>query len=215
MRAHLLKALTDVAGNLLAGSIVAVYVNGTGNTGSPVLISAPLYSSQSGSTLLGNPFTSSDGNLSFYLDAPQRVDLGVTPPGAAPYVIMDVDVLSVLAQAGLSLLAATPPTGFAKLNSTPNIISYTFVADGQPHRVALFASENCTGTETGGSVQLQYTDPGGNVVNTGVFTAGSAVGTSIGTAKLTPVQPGSTVTLRQNTALTAGATTVWAELWGS
>lgn len=215
MRAHLLKAATDVAGNLLAGSVVAVYQNGTGNT-TQVLISNPIYPAQTGSATLSNPYTTPDGNINFYLDAPQRVDLGITPPGASPYVLSDVDVISVLSQAvGMSLLGTTPPGGFAKQNATPTIFSWNVPNDGQPHRVALYATQYCATAETGGGIQLTYTGPGGNVINTGVLTAGATVGGSIGTAKLTPVLAGSVVSLSQSSALTAGATTVYAELWGS
>lgn len=118
--------------------------------------------------------------------------------------------------AGNTLLATTGAAGVAKVNGTPNMLSYTFPNDGQAHRLSLYATQLVTSAETGGAVVLSYVDPSGNnVANSSVFNAGAGAGGSNGTVKNVPVQAGSTATLKQSSALTLGATTVWAEIWGS
>jgi len=81
-------------GDLLAGTVVSVYVNGTTTppSGGGTLLSSPIYPDGSSSALLTNPFTTPDGNVSFYLDASQRVDLGIQPPGGQLVIYPDIDV---------------------------------------------------------------------------------------------------------------------------
>lgn len=99
---------------------------------------------------------------------------------------------------------------FAKTGGTPNIFTWTAPSDGNPHQVVLTASNNCTSAETGGQVQLSYTI-NGTVKTPAVFAGGAGVGVTVFTTAIT-VDPGTTVTLSQSTALTAGATNVSAVL---
>jgi hypothetical protein len=87
MRAHFRAPVTDSSGNLLPGTVVTIYQNGTTS-----LLGVPVYSDGSSGSLLTNPFTTPDGNVSFYLDTPQRVDIQVAPPGQAGIIIRDIDV---------------------------------------------------------------------------------------------------------------------------
>jgi trimeric autotransporter adhesin len=87
MRAHYRAPVQDDGGNLLPGSVITVFVNGTTSP-----LGLPVYSDDSTTSLLANPWTSPDGNIDFYLDAPQRVDLQVAPPGEAAVVFPDIDV---------------------------------------------------------------------------------------------------------------------------
>jgi len=119
----------------------------------------------------------------------------------------------------MSLLASTGLAGFAFQNATPSIISYTFPNDGVLHRFFLVPFVAVTSAQTGGALALLFTDPSNTSQNFGIFGGGSTTGTrgfgngfSIWSA-LT-VYPGSTVRLQQSSAQTAGAATLWAELWG-
>lgn len=119
----------------------------------------------------------------------------------------------------LTSLAATPfPAGFALQNATPTLFSYTTPNDGKEHRVQVFGSQATTVAETGGGVSITFTDPGGTPRNITVFsgnvgvgiqTSGSVVGNAF------TVAPNTVVSLVQSAALTLGAATVYAELWGS
>lgn len=61
---------------MLTGASVRVLQDG-----SLTLISQQMYTTDTGSTALANPFTCDDGVVEFYLDLPERVRLGYTPPG--------------------------------------------------------------------------------------------------------------------------------------
>jgi hypothetical protein len=89
VRAHFRTAIQDEAGDLLPNSVISLYVNGS-NGGT--LLGVPIYSDGVSSSLLPNPFSTSDGNVSFYLDTPQRIDMGVLPQGGQPVYYPDVDV---------------------------------------------------------------------------------------------------------------------------
>lgn len=113
-------------------------------------------------------------------------------------------------------VAATPLAGVALINGTQNIISWTAPSDGQMHRVMLLGALHVTVAETGGSTQMAYNAPDG--AGAAVTVWGSGFGAGVFQPNLIPmvtVQPGSTVTFQQNAALTAGAATVFAELWAS
>lgn len=118
------------------------------------------------------------------------------------------------------LQAATPAAGFALQNGTPNIVQWGAPADGLAHRFVLMATRNVTSAETGGQVSLTYTPPGAGAppITTVVAGGGSGVGSgSLGnTATIVGMAaPGTFVTLSQTSALTVGAATVNAELYGS
>lgn len=120
------------------------------------------------------------------------------------------------AGSGLALQATTGIAGFAKQNATPNIISWTAPNDGNMHRVLFFASETVTALETGGGVGVIITVPGGGTqaAGTALFAGAKAAG-SYHALDGAIVAPGTTVTINQSAALTAGACTVFAEIWGN
>lgn len=76
MRAHVRQVLQNPDGSVLTGAEVRVL-----QTGSLTLISGTLYTTDTGSGVLSNPFTCADGVVEFYLTSPARVRLGYTPPG--------------------------------------------------------------------------------------------------------------------------------------
>ena len=116
----------------------------------------------------------------------------------------------------LTLQATTGSAGYSLVNSSGGTIcSWVTPNDGNFHRV--FAPANAytqPGGATGGTVQLQFTDLGGNVVNVQMLAASLSAGETASTFKAALVQPNTTVAVKQTTNLSGGTVTVWAELWG-
>jgi hypothetical protein len=140
------------------------------------------------------------------------------PGGAGPYPLVGLPAAAPPVEP-LQLLASTGPAGFALQNATPVILSYTFPNDGNLHRLFIGGSMNVTSAETGGQVTYTCSPPaGGAVTGTVLFAAGSGVAPnlgSLGNRTLVVAGSGTTVTVQQATALTAGAAVVWVEIWGS
>ena len=86
-RAHLYLPIASAAGDVLEGITVRLLDPGTTTP-----IAETIYSGPSGSGSYAPPFVVSTGVLDFYLDAPRRVRIGVTPPGQAEFFLEDVDV---------------------------------------------------------------------------------------------------------------------------
>lgn len=120
---------------------------------------------------------------------------------------------------GLALLATTNATGtsgFAKTNGTPTIISWTAPNDGNMHRVIVNAVQHVTSAETGGAVTVTWTAPDGTTgTSQSLYSGGAGTGSvkAAGVANAL-IGPNTTVAVAQTSALTAGATTVWAEIYG-
>jgi hypothetical protein len=114
----------------------------------------------------------------------------------------------------LRLVAATGAAGYALADSTGPVISWTAPADGNLHRFIVFASAYCTSAETGGEIEITYTMPNGDAVTVEVFSPNQAAGQILpDNATLFVLESGGTVSLNQTSALTAGAATMWAEIW--
>jgi hypothetical protein len=113
------------------------------------------------------------------------------------------------------LQAATPAAGFALQNGTPAITSWQVPNDGQEHRVTVFASLDVTSLQTGGAVTVTITDPGGTVGTHTLYAGGVAPGSVAPGVFVMIVKAGTTVSLAQSTAQTAGAAVLYAEIWGS
>lgn len=115
------------------------------------------------------------------------------------------------------LVASTGPAGFALQNATPTILTWNVPNDGNLHRFTFYGTRNVTVAETGGSVALNYTPEGGGAQSLIVAAGGAGVGNGAlaNSGVGFTVAPGTTVTLTQTAALTAGACQVYAELWGS
>lgn len=69
-RAHLYRSISDSNGNIRPAVQVSVF-----NAGSTQLTEQTLYTGETGSTALENPFVSSDGVIDFYLDRAQSVKI--------------------------------------------------------------------------------------------------------------------------------------------
>ena len=119
------------------------------------------------------------------------------------------------ASAPMLLQAATAAAGYTLVNGTGNIITWTTPNDGLLHRVLIISLLSVTVAETGGQCTFTTVAPDGTSLTQ--FTEPGARGT--GAYSDAPVQviagANTTITIRQNTALTAGAAKMWAEIWGS
>lgn len=118
---------------------------------------------------------------------------------------------------GLSRVATTGDGGFALQDATPNILEWTAPDDGNLHVVQLFSAMDVTIAATGGAVGVNLSVGGGVTVQP-VFNGNLGVALyegSNGYPLSYVVGPGVTVTMQQTSALTAGAATLYAELWAS
>jgi hypothetical protein len=115
---------------------------------------------------------------------------------------------------GLSILATTGPSGIPLINGTPNMLTWTSPNDGAMHRVMVFGEKLITALETGGQVNLVFTDMGGTQRTRNLATGGQAAGIFPVNFNAVTVQPNTQVIISQ-AALTAGASTLFAEIWGS
>jgi hypothetical protein len=113
----------------------------------------------------------------------------------------------------LRLVATAGPAGFALQNATPAILTWTAPNDGQVHRVLVFAEVNVSVAETGGLVQAHMTDAGGTAGTLQLDAGGHGTGFFVSATRTLLVQPGSTLTISQDSALTVGAAAFFAELW--
>lgn len=115
----------------------------------------------------------------------------------------------------MALQAQTPQAGFALQNATPTIVSWTAPADGKNHRVVVVASQTANAGATGGAIGITMTAPDGTVGTPQIFGATPGAGFHNMSFPVYNIQSGSTFSIVQTSALTAGASTLWAELWGS
>jgi hypothetical protein len=111
--------------------------------------------------------------------------------------------------------AATPAAGFALQNGTPTILTWTPPNDGKLHRFIVFASLVVGSAETGGAIAQGFTDPSGVSRSQALFNGGLGAGFASPNNFSYTVQGGQPVTIAQSSALTVGAATLWAEIWGS
>jgi hypothetical protein len=117
--------------------------------------------------------------------------------------------------AGFELQATTGVGGYTLINGTGNILTWTPPNDGAMHRMILVSTLEVTSAETGGQVNLTYSDPGGTSHTQTPYAAALGAGGHISAAFIVPVEANQAVTLAQASALMAGAAVLWAEIWGS
>lgn len=114
----------------------------------------------------------------------------------------------------LQLQATTGISGVALANGTPTITSWTAPSDGNMHRFMAISSLHVTSAETGGLVNVTWTAPGGAAGSASLMNSNLGTGLWYDSAPLL-LAPGATVSIVQASALTAGAATIWAEIWAS
>lgn len=89
MRAHFTRPVTDEQGDLLPNVQVSVF-----NPGTTDFIGQTIYTSDTFSSVLSNPFVSSTGVIDIYLDTPTRVRFGLVQGNLPMQFYEDVDVLA-------------------------------------------------------------------------------------------------------------------------
>lgn len=109
---------------------------------------------------------------------------------------------------GATIVATTGPGGFALQNATPIILQWTAPNDGQLHPGFVSGGLVVTAAETGGAVVVTI-----GVGSVNVYQGGLGIGTRGMSDQSDGLQfmllPGGTITISQQTALTAGAATVY------
>lgn len=90
MRAHFNRALLDQQGNQVSPAQVRVLAPGGTDS-----IGVTIYTDAAGGTTYTNPWTTTTGEVDFYLDAPARVRIGVTAAPTPEEFWDNVDVTAV------------------------------------------------------------------------------------------------------------------------
>ena len=115
--------------------------------------------------------------------------------------------------------ATTGPAGVALINNTQTVLTWTAPSDGLTHIVEVFAWKRVATSETGGAVFVKITEQGGSIVQSGtaLFAGGQANADYPFPGGLTQfmVNAGAIVEIDQTSALSGGASTVFAEIWAS
>lgn len=119
--------------------------------------------------------------------------------------------------AALALQAATATAGYTLVNSTGTVITWTTPNDGLLHRFIVNSVLSVTSPETGGNILVNYTLPGtGGAASHTLYGGGLGSGDAIGAnAFLIMCKANTAVSVSQSVALSGGAATLWAEIWGS
>ena len=141
----------------------------------------------------------------------------VAPSGAAGGVLSGTyPNPGLAAAAGIVKQAATAAAGYTLINGTGTVISWTAPSDGALHRFIIYATLYVTSAETGGEIEFTYTAPNGTNVTLELFSPNQGAGNvPPDNASLFVMEAGGTVSVNQTGGLSAGAATLWAEIWGS
>ena len=114
----------------------------------------------------------------------------------------------------LALQWETTDAGYTLVNSTGTILSWTAPNDGNLHTVHLVSALHVTSPQTGGQITMDTMLPDGTAVNPTAYAGGAGTGAAqFATDRI--VEPGSTTSLVQSTALSVGAAVLWAQLWAA
>ena len=115
----------------------------------------------------------------------------------------------------LAKQADTGDAGVALVNGTPVIITWTAPNDGNLHAFTVIGGTHVTLAETGGAIHAAWTTPDGAAASAGTDPGGRAAGGQGWTSVSGTTGPGETLTVSQSSALTAGAATAWAQIYGA
>ena len=119
---------------------------------------------------------------------------------------------------GLVKRASTGASGYTLVNGTGTVLTWTAPLDGQLHTVYLASSLRITSAATGGQFNITVNDTiAGAGYSPVVFNASKGAGyfIQVDTTPLIVLTPGDTIAIVQQTALTAGAGSLFAEIWAS
>jgi hypothetical protein len=114
----------------------------------------------------------------------------------------------------LALQAETPAAGFPLVNATPVILQWKAPGDGKLHHVFLSLAVVVTTLEAGGLIQASLTLDGQGFGES-LVNANAAPGLQPNFFGGWCIDPGSTFEVIQGSALTAGAATLYAGLFGA
>ena len=121
--------------------------------------------------------------------------------------------LTGAAVTGLPITAETSATGVALINGTQTLLTATVPNDGKVHQAYIMTLKTVTATITGGKLTLSWTWPTGLISPYTTTNTAAAeypkTSTALGGVL---VKPGTTVTVKQTTAMTAGAAKVYAKI---
>lgn len=138
-------------------------------------------------------------------------DLSATPPAGGTVKRVTAGTLLGAPQ------VTTGITGYTLVNGTGTVISWTPPADGLLHRFTVTSTLVVTSGTTGGNIQVTFNDPGGNARTPQLYSPTQSTGMATPTmsSAVHTCQGGTAVTVFQQTAMTAGAAVLYAEIWGS
>lgn len=112
--------------------------------------------------------------------------------------------------AGISTVAATALAGWTMTTGTPTILSWTAPNDGKVHNVTVGGSFYVTSATTGGQINVTYTVPSGAGTRTDQMSAATqATGSHPVVGYQFAVEPNTTVTIAQESSMSAGAAKFW------
>jgi hypothetical protein len=120
----------------------------------------------------------------------------------------------------MTLLASTGAAGYTLVNGTGNLFApWTAPNDGLLHRLVVIAVKHVTSGETGGVIAITTVIPDGTSSQKTLLSGTQAAGVfwpiNASYSQQQLLQANAAVTVTQTSALTAGASVAWVELWGS
>lgn len=116
------------------------------------------------------------------------------------------------AASDLQVRAKTATAGFPLINGTPTILSYTTPNDGQKHSILVASSKSVSVLEVGGVITVSFFINGVQGFSN-IFPGGNGVGdTPENNPVAIMVDPNTVVSVFQGSALTAGASILYASI---
>jgi len=138
------------------------------------------------------------------------------PGGTGPWPLQGLPLPAAAGPGNWQLAATTGLAGFALQDATPVILGpWTAPADGNLHRFTVALMLHVTSALTGGGINVDLSAPDGTAVSGYSLESVDSVGVHPSASPVIfLIEPGSSVELVQAAAVTAGAATLWAEIWG-
>lgn len=197
MRAHYYRPVQDSTGALEPNVQITIYQPGTTD-----LLVDTIYSDDSTSSPVSNPFITNNGIIDFYLDTPQRVRIAVVQGTNPVDYVEDQDVLSAGSDSPhMGVGGNSTQVGIGGSSTGNNSSSYGYNSDSSGTQgTAVGSASNAAGN--------QSTAVGSGTSANGV--AGTAVGNSTTANGASGTAIGDSASARSDnhsTALGAGATT--------
>lgn len=210
MRAHFTRPVTDEQGDLLPNVQVSVF-----NPGTTDPITQTIYTSDTFSSVLSNPFVSSTGVIDIYLDTPTRVRFGLVQGNLPMQFYEDVDVLAAGSDSqhtGSGPVSLVVGIGATSPGDSATAIGPAATAAGT-NSTAIGKSTNASGeysTAIGSSSSVQGLSglaAGRTASSTGEAATALGSGAQADGRKSTALGTGSSAPFEQSTAVGAGAAT--------